>query len=172
MPAHRSQDGFSLIELLIVITIMGITLGMSIPAYHHYMESNALRWAARDIASSIQQAHARAPSTHVAQTVHFALDSTGAGDYRVSNGTIAKKWDLLRNITDASGTGTSVVIGVDGRDATSTDIILKDAGGVRDTVSLQLSGLVLVGEERACECTRTSRAANAACRWPKCSSRS
>lgn len=144
MPVHRSQDRFSLIELLIVITIVGVTLGMAVPAYHHYMESNALRWASRDIASSLQQARARAMSTHVAQTVHFALDSTGAGDYHVHNGTIAKKWDLPRHITYASGSGTSVVLGVDGRATTSTYIILRDAGGVRDTVSVQLSGLVLV----------------------------
>lgn len=144
MSPSRPTRGFSLIELLIVITIMGITLAMSVPAYHHYMESNALRWAARDVASEIQNLRARAMSTHVAQTLHFAIDSTGAGDYHVHNGSVAAKFDLPRNITYASGSGTSVVLGVDGRATTSTYIILKDNGGKRDTVSIELSGIVLV----------------------------
>ncbi|MBI5170065.1 MAG: prepilin-type N-terminal cleavage/methylation domain-containing protein [Candidatus Eisenbacteria bacterium] len=144
MSGGRSSSGFSLIELLIVVSIMGVLFAMSVPAYQHYMQSSALKSATHEIASSMQNLRARAMSTHEAQTIHFALDSTGAGDFHVHNGTVRSHWDLPRNITYATGSGTGLTFGTDGRASTSTYIILKDASGQRDTVSVQLSGIVLV----------------------------
>lgn len=144
MSAHSSTRGFSLIELLIVVTIMGIMLGLSIPSYQRYLASASLKGARREIASEIQQLRARAMATHVAQTIHFALDSIGARDFHVHNGTVTASWDLPRGITYASGSSAGLTLNTDGRASTSTYIILRDSRGQRDTVSVQLSGLVLV----------------------------
>ncbi len=143
MKQSRSE-GFTLIELLIVVSIMGVVLAMSVPSYHRYLESTALKGASRQIAAELQQLRSRAMSTHVAQTIHFAADSAGARDFHVHNGTVSSSWDLPRGITYAVGSGTGLTLGIDGRDSTSTYIILRDTRGQRDTVSVQLSGLVLV----------------------------
>lgn len=144
MSRARTAAGFSLIELLIVVSIMGVLVTMSVPSYQRYLASNALHGSAREIASEIQQLRARAMATDAAQTIHFALDSTGARDFHVHNGSVTASWDLPRGITYASGSGSGFTIGTDGRASTSTYVILRDARGQRDTVSIQLSGLVLV----------------------------
>ena len=117
---------------------------MSVPSYHQYLESSALKGASRQIVSEIQQLRARAMATHVAQTIHFAADSAGARDFHVHNGSVSSSWDLPRGVTYATGSGAGFTIGTDGRASTSNYIILRDTRGQRDTVSVQLSGLVLV----------------------------
>lgn len=144
MSPKKNTTGFSLIELLIVITIMGIMFGLSIPSYQRYLASASLKGARSEIASEIQQLRARAMATHVAQTIHFALDSTGAGDFHVHNGVVSASWDLPLGITYAGGSSAGLTLNTDGRASTSTYIILCDSRGQRDTVSVQLSGLVLV----------------------------
>ncbi len=83
-------------------------------------------------------------STHTPQTIHFAIDSAGAGDFHVHNGAVTNHWDLPRDITFASGSGTGFTLATDGRSSSSQYIIVKDPTGQRDTVSIQLSGIVLV----------------------------
>lgn len=144
MSRRLRSAGFSLIELLIVVSIMGVLFAMSVPAYQNYMRSSALKSASHEIASSIQNLRSRAMSTRVPQTIHFAIDSTGAGDFHVHNGSVTNHWDLPRNITYASGSGTGFTLATDGRSSASQYIILKDPTGQRDTVSVQLSGIVLV----------------------------
>ena len=144
MSVPRRSAGFSLIELLIVVSITGVLFAMSVPAYRNYMRSSALKSASHEIASSIQNLRSRAMSTRESQTIHFAIDSSGAGDFHVHNGTVTNHWDLPRDITYATGSGAGFTISTDGRASSSQYIILKDPTGQRDTVSIQLSGIVLV----------------------------
>jgi prepilin-type N-terminal cleavage/methylation domain-containing protein len=50
----NKQTGFSLIELLIVITIMGVLLTLSIPAYRNFSEEQSVNNAARMVKDDIQ----------------------------------------------------------------------------------------------------------------------
>lgn len=60
------------------------------------------------------------------------------------NGGLVGKWDLPRNIQYSIFSQGGFSLTPDGRSSASRLIILRDGRGNRDTVSVQLSGLVLV----------------------------
>lgn len=58
----RSQKGFTIVEMLIVIALMAIMAAFAIPAYQSYMVKNRLNGAARQIMSDLMDARMKASS--------------------------------------------------------------------------------------------------------------
>lgn len=145
MPSQRRMDGFSLVELLIVIAVMGAMLAMSVPAYQSWANSHALRASADMIAGELQNLRARAMATGQQQTIHFNMNYAGHGDMHLHNGTfIGAHWDLPNGVRYAHSGALALTVTRDGRFANSAYLVLIDRRNNRDTVSVQLSGLVLV----------------------------
>ena len=143
MKTHAS--GFSLIEMMVVIAVMGIMVAMSIPAYNLWARTQSMHGAAQSIAAEVQQMRARAMATGRTQTIHFAMDSTNAGDYHVhENGRVTAAFDLPTNVQWSVFNQGGFSVTPDGRASVSRLIILRDRRGNRDTVSVQLSGLVIL----------------------------
>lgn len=139
-------NGFSLIEMMVVVAVMGVMLAMGIPAYNLWARSQSMKGAATAIGAEIQELRARAMATGKTQTIHFALDSLNAGDYHVheNGGGVISKFDLPRNVVYSIFSQGGFSITPDGRSSASRLIILRDGRGNRDTVSVQLSGMVIV----------------------------
>ncbi|MDE2126404.1 MAG: prepilin-type N-terminal cleavage/methylation domain-containing protein [Armatimonadetes bacterium] len=57
---HRLQGGFTLIELICVITIIAVTSAVVVPAYARFMATEQFRAAAATVESTFAGAHARA----------------------------------------------------------------------------------------------------------------
>jgi len=57
---RSGRTGFSLVELIIVIALIGIVAGFSIPAFQRYATNANLKAAAREIMSDINNAKQRA----------------------------------------------------------------------------------------------------------------
>lgn len=141
---HRAR-GFSLIEMLVVIGVMGVMVAIGVPAYNLWARSQSMKGAVQAIAGEVQMLRARAMATGRTQTIHFALDSTNAGDYHVhENGGITAKFDLPRNVQYSVYNQGGFSITPDGRASASRLIILRDRRGNRDTVSVLTSGMVVV----------------------------
>jgi prepilin-type N-terminal cleavage/methylation domain-containing protein len=69
---HRSASrGFTLIEVLVVIGIMGILMTVSYPSIMNTMASRNLDNATREIQTFMQQTKLQAVSTRIAHRVHF-----------------------------------------------------------------------------------------------------
>lgn len=140
MPS-RSQRGFSLIELMIVLTVLGLLLGFSIPSFHRLSSSYQLQATAENIAGQLRLAREKAIATGVQQPVHF-----GGTDYWTAPASgVGGMWHLPRGIQYdwCGGTHDEYVFQTDGRSQSSGLIVLQNPNGGRDTVSVQLSGLVL-----------------------------
>ena len=140
-----APHGFSLIELVIVLVVFGVLAAFGVPAFQSFRTSVALKGSAQNIAGRIQLARVRAMATGAPTTLHFALDSIGAGDYHVHDGgAVGSHWDLPAHISYAPGSSHGFTLTRDGRASTSAYVILQDGTGHRDTVSVELSGLVQV----------------------------
>lgn len=143
MRMRTDPRGFSLIEMLIVVTVIGLLIAMSVPTYSSISRSYQVKGAAENIAAEVKLMRSKAMATGRSMTIHFAMDSTDAGDYHVHDSGRITKWDLPRGISYAVGSAVGFTITRDGRVSNSSYVILQNDRGNRDTISVQLSGLVL-----------------------------
>lgn len=142
---HRASQGFSLVEVVIVLLIVGSLLGMSIPAIGRYSDDLSLKGATDQIASVMLMTRDRALSTRISQTVKFEAGCSGT-DYRVEVGGVMQSgWKLPKRVSYSwlSGTINAVTVTPNGRCSASGLIILTNTRGTLDTVSVLSSGLVL-----------------------------
>jgi type II secretory pathway pseudopilin PulG len=131
--------------MLIVISIIGLMAAIGIPSYKKYLRTQSMHGAAQAIGQEIQGLRARAMATGRTETVHFAMDSLNYGDYHVhENGVIIQSFDLPLDVQWSIYNQGPFSITADGRASASRLIILRDNRGNRDTVSVELSGLVIV----------------------------
>ena len=138
--------GFTLIELMIVVGIMGVVLLFSVPAIKGYGRSHDMKNAMRNIATQLELAREKAIATGQQQTMHFEAGYIGS-DYHIHNGTVVDpRWSLPKGVTYYWGSGTKSEYRwtSDGRCLDAGTIILENPAGLRDTLSVRLSGLVLV----------------------------
>jgi prepilin-type N-terminal cleavage/methylation domain-containing protein len=135
--------GFTLVEMAVTILVLGLLLGFSIPAFNSISASYQLKGATENIAAQLRLAREKAIATGMDQPMHFTpnyLDS----DYHIhySTGHIPAKWKLPKGITFYS-VSVHPTMRRDGRADYSGMVVLQDRRGNRDTVSVQVSGLVL-----------------------------
>jgi type IV fimbrial biogenesis protein FimT len=139
------ERGLSLIELMVTLIVMGIILTFSVPAIRSSAQTHGLRDATSNIASQLRLARQTALATGTGYPVHFAEDSAGF-DYHVHQpGGGLVGWSLPRGVhfTLASGQSAGLVMNPSGRASQTANIVLVNDRGLRDSVSVQLSGYVL-----------------------------
>ncbi|MFH1080963.1 MAG: prepilin-type N-terminal cleavage/methylation domain-containing protein [Pseudomonadota bacterium] len=78
----NDRNGFSLLEVLIVVVIIGIVAAMSVLGWQRYTLNANLRSAARDIVTDFQNCKVRANSESRAYTIAF---DQGANRYTISS---------------------------------------------------------------------------------------
>jgi type IV fimbrial biogenesis protein FimT len=72
----RKSAGFTLIELMITITIFGLALSLGIPSYRTWIQNTQIRNAAESIENGIQRARAEAVKCNA--SVAFALGAASS----------------------------------------------------------------------------------------------
>lgn len=139
-----AEAGFTLVEMVFVLIIGGLLIAMTVPAFKSFAKSNDMKSAAKSVASQLTLAREKAISTGTTQTIRFMKDFQGS-DYHVwSNSVASPSWKLPQGVTYASGIQDTYRMTSDGRCLDSGMIILQNTAGIRDTISVRLSGLILV----------------------------
>jgi len=143
--SSRSR-GFTLIEITVVVLIFGMIVAFGVPVVQNLTSTANLKGAAENVTAQLRVARQIAIGTGRSQTLIFAAGFQGS-DYRVENGgVVGAKWSLPRGITYVwdAGTADTYTIGTNGRVSPSGLVILQNRRGLRDTVSVQASGLVTI----------------------------
>jgi prepilin-type N-terminal cleavage/methylation domain-containing protein len=134
------ERGFSLVELAIVLVVFGLLLAFSIPTFHSIMTTQQLKGATENIAAQLRIAREKAIATGVTQPMHFV----GTNVYHIHYPTgIATAWTLPTGVQFTTSLNSWYRMQSDGRCDNSGLVVVQDQRGIRDTVSIQLSGLVL-----------------------------
>ena len=151
MNAHSQQKGFTLIECAVVMVVMGIVLAMSIPTFRSFQRAHLLEAGSQQVLGQIRLARQKAIGMQHDQRLTF---STATSSYSVEDlvtHQIFGPFQFPKEITldratlvEGGVTGTTLSALTDGRFSGSGEIVLRDPKGVRDTLSVQVSGLALI----------------------------
>lgn len=77
MSNHRSrQTGFTLLELMVTITIASVILGLAIPNLREFIRNNSMSSAANDFMTTIHMARSHAVKLHMPTVVCFTTTPT------------------------------------------------------------------------------------------------
>ena len=104
---HQRQRGYSLVELLMVLTLVGITLAIAIPAMGQYMRAYTARVGADELVSNLRLARRLAITRSQPVTVNVSADSYTLPDWNFSDLSTAppKTFRLPPGCSVVSGTG-------------------------------------------------------------------
>jgi prepilin-type N-terminal cleavage/methylation domain-containing protein len=140
---RHPERGLSLSELMVVLAMMGVIFAAGGLALGSFNNVQKLKGASENIAMQLRLSREKAIATGQDQVLHFVIDSLGT-DYHVHRGGIETGWELPKGIsyTWATSTVRGVTMRKDGRASNSLLIIIRDDRGRRDTVSVQMSGMV------------------------------
>jgi len=79
----RSRRGFSLIELMVVVTLVGLTAAIAVPSYSELMADRRVQDDALQVASLLREARARAMARGSAVLVAFTNGGSSGGVFNV-----------------------------------------------------------------------------------------
>ena len=136
------QRGFNLIELMIVLTIFGMIVGLSIPSYTRYSQTQRLRGTSENLVQTIQLQRSRAMATGQDVTINFNTAAPPA--WTCISESRSSRTALPYGVSYLSANPNTIVLSRDGRASTSAEIVFQNITGRSDTVSVQLSGLALI----------------------------
>jgi Tfp pilus assembly protein FimT len=151
MIAPRSRtSGYTLVEVASVLVVLGLLFGFSIPSFRSYRQSQLLEAASQDVIGQLRLGRQKAIGMQHEQRLTF---SVGTNSYTVRDLATNQSFGPFGfpggiTLEDASivvsgVTGASITALTVGRFSGSGEFVLRDPNGMRDTVSVQASGLAL-----------------------------
>ena len=147
-PTRSVRPGYSLIELLVAVAILGIILAFAFPSFNNSQSVRALDNEAGTIVMAIQTAKWRAATTGISHRLRFvSTDSSWA--YRIERETVSGTWTLLPGTNER---GISGSFGITVNLPTSLDVVFRPTGLVsnyetgKNTITLTSAKLQNLGE--------------------------
>ncbi len=141
----KDERGFSLIELIIVMAILGVLLGIAAYSWSRYVENARLKTAVREVMVDLEFARERAKTENVTYTVTFTDRSP---TYTISNGTTTQTKSLSAigtniAVESTSFTGNQVKFFPRGT-VTMGNIVIKNQRGSTGTITINITGRMYV----------------------------
>jgi type IV fimbrial biogenesis protein FimT len=130
------SSGFSLVELVIVVAIIGFTAAIAMPSYNAWIQNTKVRTATESILNGIQKARAEALTRNT--QVKFTLGANSA--WTVQCVTVAACGDLPGGVveTRSNQDGGTTTVTVTATPGGASELIFTNLG-IKSTVANQLS---------------------------------
>lgn len=131
--------GFTLIEFLVALTVVGILMGIAVPRFFAVLPGIRLASAQRQVATDLQLARMRA----ISQRIPYGLTFNTATTYSFTNGPDSRNLTLLfpgTTATVAPGNPTFTTVGANNAGATTTITLTNN--GVTKQVLVNPAGRV------------------------------
>lgn len=140
------QRGFTLIEMLLSVTIIGILVGMSVPIYNSFAVKNELDTTSMQVAGALRRAQVYARAQHETDAWSVAVDTSGiilfkGTDFGARNTAYDEIISLSGSITP-SGTTEVNFSRLTGLPAASGSITLTTNSNETRTIAVNAKGMV------------------------------
>jgi type IV fimbrial biogenesis protein FimT len=139
-PLRQYHSGFSLIELMIVVTILAIVSSIAFPSFNSMIKNSQVRNAAESIQNGIQLARAEAVKRNA--NVTFVLGAAAAGSYTSWTVNTVSPASVIQSRSSNEG---SVAVTRTVLPANATTITFNTLGQVIDVAPLTQVNLTAVG---------------------------
>jgi len=124
----RNSSGFTLVEMLITLSVIGVLLAIAVPSFRQMMLSHGIRTASFDLFSSLEYARSEAIKRNA--LVSVKPDSTWSTGWKVvdSSNNLLRSWTATSTVTVTTFVGTSstslptVTFGKDGHVTTPAGV--------------------------------------------------
>lgn len=141
---HGGEQGFSLIELLVVLALIGLSVVVGYPAMMEWLERYQVRAAASEIASNIQLQRMRAVSQNLEFSIQFDPD---ANNYALYQGADPDTGIMLDVIARPLPRGVTFSGASDPIDTASDIIVFHPDGSLNDSTAN--TDTITVGNDQA-----------------------
>ena len=148
METLRDRHGFTLLELVVALTLTAIVAGVGVLAYQRVVEDLRLNQAARQVVLALTVARARALADNVGHRVVFDVDDNVYQSQQQSDGRYDDDGNAVAlpagvRLTECSAVGSAVAFRPRGN-ATVGTITLRNPSGRERRVKIDLAGRIRV----------------------------
>lgn len=136
MKIRKSNSGFTLIELMITLAIVGILLTISVSSYREWIENTKIRTVASSVQGGLQLARAEAVKRNMGVQFNFRTGSAWTVCLRPATPSNCPMPDTVNTIQSKSETeGSSSTVTVETLPANINRVVFNNLGQVDAAVS-------------------------------------
>jgi prepilin-type N-terminal cleavage/methylation domain-containing protein len=147
---RRRDAGFSMVELLITLVLLGIVAAIAIPSYRGWIENSNLKAAGRMISSDFYEARARASAENRPYTITYSPDPTNTCRIQAAAANNLPAVDETKTLgefgsarmTSVNGGAAAVAVLIQSRGSVSPagTVVVTNARNSTGTITLLITG--------------------------------